>query len=415
MIPADGSGCCAGCETESIPMLSDSYMGETVIEGTIIDGSMITPEPYDAVPNSLELPADSPMMDAPPIEDAQIVEAPEIESDADKTSSAKPPTEEMNQAPPAIATEESDADSSTSEPSPFDAPTEPMPAEPAQPEPTPVPDTVPDEPAESMDDLFADPPAEPAAPEPAMPEPVAPEPVAPEPEPAAPTPEPAAPEPAESMDDLFGEPAAPADEPATDGGLDDLFGGDAPEMPTEMPAEPAGDSGLDDLFGSPADEPAMDAPAEQEPASGLDDLFGDPPADSPSMPEAPADGGLDDLFGDPPADSETTSDLDDLFGQTDQPALEEIATPEPAVQVVSDTRTTNDALENTESRVWIDNTGLYRTEGRLIRIADDHIKLLKANGKTCTVPFARLSDSDSEYLQSIIDQMETYVIAMAAN
>ena len=109
-----------------------------------------------------------------------------------------------------------------------------------------------------------------------------------------------------------------------------------------------------------------------------------------------------------------TSDLDDLFGQVIQPRPELIETPEDAVKVVSETvPKAVDAFENTEVRTWVDNTGLYQTVGRLIKVNEDHVKLLKTNGKTCTVPFSRLSQSDSDYVASLATQHEIFVVAMS--
>lgn len=53
-------------------------------------------------------------------------------------------------------------------------------------------------------------------------------------------------------------------------------------------------------------------------------------------------------------------------------------------------------------RSWSDNTGTYQIEGRLIAIFDGHVRVLKATGKTTTVPMRRLSDADKKYVEEVI-------------
>lgn len=245
------------------------------------------------------------------------------------------------------------------EPAPAEAAAEPAPAEPAPVEPAPL-EPAPAEPApaEAMeDDLFGTPEAAPAE-QPAAPVEAEPMPAAdgaddlfgaPAAEPAAPA---AAPAPA---DDIFGAPeAAPAAEPAAPAPADDLFG--APE------AAPAAEPAADNLFDAPMDEAAPAA----EPAPA-DDLFG-PPADQPAKPAAPAE--------------EPKTDLDDLFGETSAP------------------------------RVWVDNSGTFKTEGRLVEIGSDFVRLLKTNGRTCTVPMSRLSSEDAEFVAAVAQQQTEVKLAM---
>ena len=71
-----------------------------------------------------------------------------------------------------------------------------------------------------------------------------------------------------------------------------------------------------------------------------------------------------------------------------------------------------DPLENTRVRTWVDNTGQYETVGRLIVIADDFVRLLKSNGKTCTVSNDRLCKADAAYVESIKKDVERTRVAM---
>lgn len=58
------------------------------------------------------------------------------------------------------------------------------------------------------------------------------------------------------------------------------------------------------------------------------------------------------------------------------------------------------AAENDEEppmREWVDNTGKFRTVARLIAVTDDHVVLLKEDGKESTVPWNRLSEIDQQF------------------
>ncbi len=241
----------------------------------------------------------------------------------------------------------------------------------------------------------------------------------------------------------------PADQPGTsDPSIDSLFD-DAPatEAPaTEGPATgtPANDAPLDDLFGTPStDEPTPGPKTESN--ESFDDLFGTPSGDDSAAPAATES--LDDLFGMPressePAErSKPTPSIDDLFGHSLAPPGEELVSelvesyegdlPAPLVkaaskptepiasaeikevQVVSaKTKVTLDPLAETRDRVWIDNTGDFRTEGRLIEVGLDSVRLLKSNGKTCTVPRDRLSEADAAYVSGIQTKIEAMPLAM---
>lgn len=50
------------------------------------------------------------------------------------------------------------------------------------------------------------------------------------------------------------------------------------------------------------------------------------------------------------------------------------------------------------TREWVDDTGLFRVRGRLLAILDGKVRILKETGRTTTVPLARLSAADREYV-----------------
>jgi hypothetical protein len=307
-----------------------------------------------------------------------------------------------------------------------------QPAVPAPAEPTPN--------ANALDDLFGEQPAPAAVPE------------------TAPTP---AAEPAPVADDLFGTPpSAPATEAPNAQSLDDLFG-DQPAFEPAPPATPA----ADDLFDSPLSAPVEESPkadpaedlfgtppaTESAPAGALDDLFGDQPAAEPvPVPaeadlsvesnvgpagESPATDAVDDLFGNPPAPAEGTDadgleapatdgsqseeKLDDLFSEPgDQPSdtLDDLFGGVSAGSHESPTsvelKPLIDPLSAASQRVWVDNTGGYSTEGRLIEIGVDHVRLMKETGRTCTVSMKRLSPADATYVESVRQERQDFHSAM---
>jgi hypothetical protein len=55
-------------------------------------------------------------------------------------------------------------------------------------------------------------------------------------------------------------------------------------------------------------------------------------------------------------------------------------------------------LASNEMRLWTDNSGSYSCRGRLIRFYEGQVRLLKENGRTATVPLARLSTGDLEFV-----------------
>lgn len=123
-----------------------------------------------------------------------------------------------------------------------------------------------------------------------------------------------------------------------------------------------------DLF--PTDEPQEDS-----------DLFGGQ-GDVEDFDTAPEFEGDEDPIGDEnpleEAPTEEADDLEDLFGQN---------------------------LRRKGMRVWTDNTGRYRTVGRLVVIAKTHVRLLKDNGRHTTVPLHRLSHQDLDYVMVVAKKL----------
>jgi hypothetical protein len=127
--------------------------------------------------------------------------------------------------------------------------------------------------------------------------------------------------------------------------------------PAEKPSTPA----ADDLFGTPLSEPA--APAEKK-------------SEAPKEPatSAPAEGDKG-----APAEKDKKKD-DDLFGGFGAILREP------------------GGLASNEMRHWVDNTGRFTCEGRLTRVLDGQVQLLKDNGHPSTVALGRLSENDLAFV-----------------
>ncbi|MCA9202279.1 MAG: hypothetical protein KDA59_04515, partial [Planctomycetales bacterium] len=130
----------------------------------------------------------------------------------------------------------------------------------------------------------------------------------------------------------------------------------------------------------------MPADATPAPADNVDDLFG-APADNaePAPAPAPAAGeSIDDLFGAPPAADEAPAAEEPAPAENTQPAADPFADP----------------FSSLEMRRWKDNTGEFEVNGKLVVLAADYVRLLKDNGRHCTVPMNRLSQVDREYVEA---------------
>lgn len=250
------------------------------------------------------------------------------------------------------------------------------------------------------------------------------------------------------------DPAVATPDPVTDDPLDDLPG-DAPAGGFDEPVmEPAGDDGLfapddavepglpddgGDMFDTPApaDLPGegLDAPPADDPAGSIDDIFGGSDAVrddavEPATATEPADmfdaapaeidaqpAATDELFeslespakDDVPAADEATENIDDLFG---------ITTQGDRVRFTATTKNQKPTAQTLAQgqmpvRKWVDNTGNFETHGRLVKIGDNFVQLLKENGRYAKVSFDRLSDSDLHYVQDLASRMGQPLVRVA--
>ena len=250
---------------------------------------------------------------------------------------------------------------------------------------------------------------------------------------------------------LFDEPteAEPAgetlfDTPADDdGGLFDVGGDDddasdfgaAAEEPAmaEPPADDtvfdaqADDVAADDggFFDAPGDEPAadgglFDAPAEEPADEGFDIPADDAAADDAGLFDAPSDeSAADEALFDDAEDAGLFDDegMDDDAGIFDNSSVARSTTTLPASRdqvappEVMQQRKPVDM--NRGMREWTDNTGSYKTVGRLVVISKDFVRILKQNGKEIQVKLDRLSESDLDYVLDVAKKLSGLRVAMA--
>lgn len=63
-----------------------------------------------------------------------------------------------------------------------------------------------------------------------------------------------------------------------------------------------------------------------------------------------------------------------------------------------------DASGRLPLRQWSDNSGQFRVQARLVLILDGKVRLLKESGRTTTVPTARLSAADQQYVAEVVSR-----------
>ncbi len=145
--------------------------------------------------------------------------------------------------------------------------------------------------------------------------------------------------------------------------------------PAANPAPPALSPEEDDPFApAPAPKPAVSRPAAPatRPAA---------PAARPAAPPAPA-----------------PEDNDPFAPQPPRPATSVLPAPaKPAADPTADPFKISTSTGQ-PIREWVDDTGLFRVRGRLIAIQGGKVRILKATGRTTTVPLARLSRADQRYV-----------------
>ncbi|MEX2316907.1 MAG: SHD1 domain-containing protein [Pirellulales bacterium] len=209
--------------------------------------------------------------------------------------------------------------------------------------------------------------------------------------------------------------------------------GVTPRQTIQEPTQPQRTTPVDDVFGPAGGGGATQPTTPTTPPGG--DLFErmptggaattpTTPTTTPTTPQTPtttpAGGGLEDLFpptggggttptgggatppaggATPPGDTKSTP-LDDLFPPTGGGGAITPTTPPAGNDPFKSSAVLRESggLASDQDREWVDNTGRYTTRGRLVTFLDGHVRLLKENGRTTTVPLARLSQNDLEFV-----------------
>jgi hypothetical protein len=62
-------------------------------------------------------------------------------------------------------------------------------------------------------------------------------------------------------------------------------------------------------------------------------------------------------------------------------------------------------------RNWVDDTGQFRVQARLVQVLDGRVRLLKTTGRTTTVPLTRLSPADRTYVAEALARYGQQLLA----
>ena len=62
------------------------------------------------------------------------------------------------------------------------------------------------------------------------------------------------------------------------------------------------------------------------------------------------------------------------------------------------------AAQPSWARKWTDNKGKFSVEAELLEVKDDNVVLKRTNGSVITVPLARLSENDRQYLRTLAQE-----------
>jgi hypothetical protein len=57
--------------------------------------------------------------------------------------------------------------------------------------------------------------------------------------------------------------------------------------------------------------------------------------------------------------------------------------------------------------MWVDNTGKYTVNARLVRFIEGKVQLMKDTGRTTTVPLDRLSERDLQFVNRQANAQKT--------
>jgi len=161
-------------------------------------------------------------------------------------------------------------------------------------------------------------------------------------------------------------------------------------VPTLAPAPPAAES----VPAPPALEPVAPTPAPAAPVTDvapsvpIEAPASAPEAATPAVPEAPRGR---------PAPRNAFEEADEAAVGTD--GADPVPPAEPAEGPAHEFEPTREPRAEREPlRRWIDDTAAYAVMGRLVDVRGDRVEIVRADGRSVTVPVARLSVLDRGYV-----------------
>ena len=194
--------------------------------------------------------------------------------------------------------------------------------------------------------------------------------------------------------------------------VEDLAGGPDVKPPKQEPKEP----NLFDLYGDDADDEA--APSEEPPADNRpemsDDDAGEPAEDSAAEPTPADEAEMTEDEAETPDSKPTEAEATDGDSETDaeaapaeEPAAEESdAAPEAAAeQAEADPAEAAVTVPNEPMRRWTNEAGTHHTQGWLVEVRADRVRILKVNGRHTTVLTESLSAADRDYVSAVGDRL----------
>ena len=215
-------------------------------------------------------------------------------------------------------------------------------------------------------------------------------------------------------------PAAPM--PAS---VEDLAGGPEVKLPKQEPKEP----NLFDLYGDDADDesaPSEEPPADSRPET-TDDDAGEPaedaaaettPAAEAEMTEAEAEASEAEASEAKPTEAEATdgdSETAEEAAPAEEPAAEDAAedaveeadaaSEAAAEQAEADPAEAAMTVPNEPMRRWSNDSNTHHTQGWLVEVRADRVRILKVNGRHTTVLTESLSAADRDYVSAVGDRL----------
>jgi hypothetical protein len=221
---------------------------------------------------------------------------------------------------------------------------------------------------------------------------------------------PSAPMPA-AVEDLAGGPdvKAPRPEPK-EPNLFDLYGDDADDeaVPSEEPPADSRPAAVDDDAG----EPAEDAAAETTPAAEAE--MTEDEAEATEAETSEAETSEAETSEAKPTEAEATdgdSETAEEAAPAEEPAAEEPAEEADAApeaepeQAEADPAAAAVTVPNEPMRRWSNDSNTHHTQGWLVEVRADRVRILKVNGRHTTVLTESLSAADRDYVSAVGDRL----------